>query len=83
MIKRELNHLIISILKKTADLKVKVREASINICIYLSHQPSIGPEMLTTIVIEEIEKINNGGSKDAAGNLGNSTMWVSLLQLLN
>ena len=36
-IKRELSPLISSILTKTSDLKQKVREASLNFCLYLSH----------------------------------------------
>ena len=36
-IRRELSPLISSILTKTSDLKQKVREASLNFCLYLSH----------------------------------------------
>jgi hypothetical protein len=36
-IRRELSPLISSILTKTSDLKQKVREASMNFCLYLSH----------------------------------------------
>ena len=36
-IKDELGTLIKNVLKKTSDLKSKVREASINFCLYLSH----------------------------------------------
>lgn len=36
-LKRELNPLIQVIVQKTSDLKQKVREASMNICLYLSH----------------------------------------------
>ena len=36
-VKRELLPAVGIILKKTSDLKAKVREASINFCLYLSH----------------------------------------------
>jgi hypothetical protein len=36
-IRRELSPLVSSILTKTSDLKQKVREASLNFCLYLSH----------------------------------------------
>ena len=36
-VRKELTPLIQMILQKTSDLKQKVREASINICLYLSH----------------------------------------------
>ena len=36
-IKRELSALISMIINKTSDLKQKVREASMNFCLYLSH----------------------------------------------
>jgi hypothetical protein len=37
MLKPSLLPLVSSILKKTSDLKQKIREASINFCLYLSH----------------------------------------------
>jgi hypothetical protein len=36
-IKKDLMPLVSNILKKTSDLKAKIREASINFCLYLSH----------------------------------------------
>ena len=36
-LKKELQPLIQIIIQKTSDLKQKVREASMNICLYLSH----------------------------------------------
>jgi len=36
-IKRELTPLIKSVINKTSDMKLKVREASMNFCLYLSH----------------------------------------------
>ncbi len=35
--KKELTPLVSLIIKKTSDLKAKVREASMNFCLYLSH----------------------------------------------
>lgn len=42
-IKAELVPLVKNTISKTSDLKAKVREASINFCLYLSHQSPIGP----------------------------------------
>lgn len=42
-LQKDLLNIAKSILKKTTDLKVKVREASINFCLYLSHQSPVGP----------------------------------------
>ena len=53
-IKRELTPLIQSILAKTSDLKQKVREASLNFCLYLSHQSPIGPEAMINVVLSEL-----------------------------
>ena len=36
-IRREITPLIVIIISKTSDLKQKIREASINLCLYLSH----------------------------------------------
>jgi len=36
-LKRELSPLVSIIIQKTSDLKQKIREASMNICLYLSH----------------------------------------------
>lgn len=41
-----LDNIIREILKKTSDLKMKLRVASKNMCIYLSHQSPIGPEKM-------------------------------------
>ena len=41
---------------KTSDLKAKVREASINFCLYLSHQSPIGPEVMINQVIDELKR---------------------------
>lgn len=40
------------ILNKTSDLKAKVREASINFCLYLSHQSPIGPQSMLDAVLK-------------------------------
>jgi hypothetical protein len=53
-IRRELSPLISSILTKTSDLKQKVREASMNFCLYLSHQSPIGPEAMISLVLNEM-----------------------------
>jgi hypothetical protein len=53
-IRREHSPLISSILTKTSDLKQKVREASMNFCLYLSHQSPIGPEAMINLVLNEM-----------------------------
>lgn len=50
-------NIIKEILKKTSDLKLKIRDASKNIWIYLSHQPSIGAEKLADLTIEALKKM--------------------------
>lgn len=50
-IKKELMPLVSNTIKKTTDLKAKVREATINFCLYLSHQSPIGPEVMVTQVL--------------------------------
>lgn len=37
VIRTEIKMIVVEILKKTADMKQKIREASINFCLYLSH----------------------------------------------
>jgi hypothetical protein len=50
--------LVSSIIQKTSDLKQKVREASINICLYLSHQSPIGPEEMISLVLGELDALS-------------------------
>jgi hypothetical protein len=45
-IRTEIMHLIREILRKCSDLKQKIRESSINFCLYLSHQSPVGPEYM-------------------------------------
>ena len=45
-IRKSLTPLVSQIIRKTSDLKAKIREASINFCLYLSHQSPIGPEAM-------------------------------------
>lgn len=45
-VKSELMPLVKTIVQKTKDLKQKVREASVNFCLYLSHQSPIGAEAM-------------------------------------
>lgn len=84
-IKKELAPLVSNIIKKTSDLKAKVREASQNFCLYLSHQSPIGPETMVNSVVAELEAVldQNSGSSNVATNLGNSHMISSCLKLLN
>lgn len=82
--------IIKEILKKTSDLKLKLRVASKNMCIYLAHQSIIGPEIMANITLESLDTMlesNNKTAKkskneDATSSLCNSTMWTSLLTLL-
>ena len=55
-IKEELIPLVKNTIGKTSDLKAKVREASINFCLYLSHQSPIGPEVMINQVIDELKR---------------------------
>lgn len=57
-LKRELTPLISSIIQKTSDLKQKIREASMNICLYLSHQSPIGPEHMISMVLNELDALS-------------------------
>ena len=54
-IKRELLPVVSLILKKCSDMKAKVREASINFCLHLSHQSPIGPEVMVEQVFAELK----------------------------
>ena len=47
------------ILTKTSDLKSKVREASINFCLYLSHQSPIGPATMIKEVLNELTSVQS------------------------
>jgi hypothetical protein len=46
-----------NLIKKTTDLKVKVREVAIDFCLYLSHQSPIGPEVMVNQVLSELEVV--------------------------
>lgn len=39
-------HIIREIIRKCTDMKQKIREASTNFCLYLSHQSPVGPEYM-------------------------------------
>lgn len=58
-----LTTIIKNILRKTSDLKIKLRVASKNMCIYLSHQSTVGPERMTDITVEALQKMTEGGDK--------------------
>jgi hypothetical protein len=45
-IRGEIMHLIREIIRKTTDMKQKIRESSMNFCLYLSHQSPVGPEYM-------------------------------------
>jgi ankyrin repeat protein len=90
-----LGGIIKEILKKTSDLKLKLRVASKNMCIYLAHQSTIGPEQMANVTIEALQKVTalsdkgtsksssvNSKSDDATSSLCNSTMWTSCISLL-
>lgn len=49
--------LVSSMIKKTTDLKAKVREVTIDFCLYLSHQSPIGPEVMINQVLTELEGV--------------------------
>jgi hypothetical protein len=55
MIKKDLMPVVSSLIKKTTDLKAKVREVAIDFCLYLSHQSPIGPEVMVNAVLTELE----------------------------
>jgi hypothetical protein len=81
---------VVGILKKTADMKQKIREASINFCLYLSHQSPVGPEFMVEQVLHELDSIQNEikePAQDKESNhvttFGNSHMITSSLGLLN
>ena len=46
MIKKDLMPVVSDLIKKTTDLKAKIREVAIEFCLYLSHQSPIGPEVM-------------------------------------
>lgn len=84
-LKRELSPIIQIIIQKTSDLKQKIREASMNICLYMSHQSPIGPEHMMTLVLGELEgcQWEKQDKKDVSNTFGNSSMIVSCLNLLS
>lgn len=56
-IKADLAAIIREILRKTTDMKQKIREASINFCLYLSHQSPVGPEFMVNGVLAELDAV--------------------------
>lgn len=74
----ELMHIIREIIRKCTDMKQKIREASINFCLYLSHQSPVGPEYMVDQVLQELDFVQNEKnlpkSKETAvaQNFGNS-----------
>lgn len=83
-IRKELLPLVGSMIKKTTDLKVKVREVTIDFCLYLSHQSPIGPEVMVNQVLQEVEQVlTDASSSNVATNMGNSHMISSCFKLLN
>ena len=83
-IQDDLIPLVSSILAKTSDLKSKIREATINFCLYLSHQSPIGPSVMVEQVLKELKPIVciDKREKGAGQGFGNSNMIASCLQLL-
>jgi len=84
-VKAELVPLVKSTIAKTSDLKAKVREASINFCLYLSHQSPVGPEVMINQVIDELEKAlkPQPAESSATSSFGSSHLIASCLQLMN
>jgi hypothetical protein len=89
MIRKELMPLVSTLIKKTTDLKAKVREVAIDFCLYLSHQSPVGPEVMVNQVLVELEQImtdqpaSTTTSSNVAANMGNSHMISSCFKLLN
>jgi hypothetical protein len=88
MIKKDLMPVVSSLIKKTTDLKAKVREVAIDFCLYLSHQSPIGPEVMVNAVLTELELVlteqtsATSNSSNVAANMGNSHMISSCFKLL-
>ena len=77
------------LIKKTTDLKAKIREVAIEFCLYLSHQSPIGPEVMVNQVLTELEQVLTESSastattsQNVAANMGNSHMISSCFKLL-
>lgn len=74
-------------IKKTTDLKAKVREVIVEFCLYLSHQSVIGPEIMVNAVLVEVEQILTDSTapngSNVATNMGNSHMISSCFKMLN
>ena len=81
--------LVSNLIKKTTDLKAKVREVAIDFSLYLSHQSPIGPEVMVNQVLSELELIlteqpaSATTSSNVAASMGNSHMISSCFKLLN
>ena len=50
-LRAEMMHIIREIIRKRTDMKQKIREASINFSLYLSHQSPVGPEYMVDQVL--------------------------------
>lgn len=50
-LRAEMMHIIREIIRKCTDMKQKIREASINFSLYLSHQSPVGPEYMVDQVL--------------------------------
>lgn len=76
-------------MRKTMDMKQKIREASSNFLAYLSHQSPIGPEFTVSTILQELEKVRSesGVSKakkeTAVATFGNSHLISACLNLVN
>jgi hypothetical protein len=86
-IKRELMPLASLVIRKCSDMKAKVREASINFCLHLSHQSPIGPETMVDHVLAELQSIEKKPSDKlttdkSSQNYSNNNLVASCLQLL-
>jgi hypothetical protein len=62
--RRELQGIIEIVLQKTVDVKVKVRDASTNFCLYLAHQNNVGVNIVTDLVMKELKPALKTGKQD-------------------
>lgn len=63
VIQEDIRVIIKGVLRKTADMKQKIRESSLNFCLYLSHQSPVGPEYMINSVLEELDEVLNEKSE--------------------
>lgn len=83
IIRDEIVLIVVDILRKTTDMKQKIREASINFCLYLSHQSPVGPEFMVEQVLRELYCVHtDNAAKAISTSFGNNHLISSCLSLL-